>query len=383
MAAKRILYLINNLGSGGAQRQLLELARGLDPMRFKAIVCTYDSTDFFQYSSRYQSIDRICVPKAYKFDPRFVHRIAKIISEQNIDLLHTYLMAPTAWGYLASVLLPTASQVSLICSERSDAHEGPPHWKWIRRWIFPHFDRIICNSERAGRLLQTQLPGKATDITVIPNGIELDYWAATPPADPHVDAVFQRLPPGRLTAVMVASFHPWKDHVTLIRAVRNLPDVRVVLAGKAVVPEAEKSARDMIEQLGLSDRVVIIDAVADVRTLYHHADVVVLSSRFEGFPNVVLEGMATGLPVVSTNVSDIGNWLSPGTHGYVVPIGDELAMADCLGTLATLPQEQRRQMGKAARLLASTFSIDVMVNRTQACYDGVLMARGRRTNGPQ
>lgn len=377
MSRAKVLYLINNLGSGGAQRQLLELANGLDPTRFEPLVCTYDPTDFYGKSSRYADISRICVQKTFKFDLVLAKRIAQIIHTQKIDILHTYLMAPTAWGYLASILPAARHRAALICSERSDANDGPLHWKWIRRWIFPHFDRIICNSERAGRQLKTILPRKAPDIDVIPNGIDIDYWSTKPPADPAVESVFEKLPQAALTAVMVASFHPWKDHVTLIRAIRNLPQVRLVLAGKAIVPESAKLAHDTIREFGLSDRVTIIDAVPDVRTLYQHADVVVLSSRFEGFPNVVLEGMATGLPVVSTDVSDVRDWLSPGVNGFVVPVEDESAMTECLRSLAELPVTQRRQLGNAAQQLARRFSITAMVNLTQACYEGVLVARGR------
>ena len=101
-------------------------------------------------------------------------------------------------------------------------------------------------------------------------------------------------------------------------------------------------------------------------------DALVLTSLFEGFPNVVLEAMSAGLPVIVSDVSDLKKLITPGKEGWVFPVGDDEALADCLTRFSQRTPEERAAMGQAAHKFAAEFTVERMVNKTLACYEKLM-----------
>lgn len=369
----RVAILINNLGSGGAQRQVVELVRRLDPARVDARVWTYHPDRFYLQDPRYAATPVTLFPKRGKLDPLLPLRMARRLHADRIDVLHGYLLTPGAWALAAARLCPR--RVAVVQSERTAVDAGIASWTGIRRFTYPRSDLVIANSERAARLISTTLPVPADRVVAIPNGIETARWAEPAAPDPELEAALAAVPSGTPILAAAASFHRWKDPLTLIRALARLrasgrDRFVAVLAGNVQHQEVLDEVLALVAREGLERHVIRLPSRPDVRALYQRADALVLTSRFEGFPNVVLEAMASRLPVFATDVSDLATLLEDGVHGHVCPVGDDADLARALGSFLDLPAERRRAMGDAClTLVERRFTLDAMVEATTRWYE--------------
>lgn len=195
---------------------------------------------------------------------------------------------------------------------------------------------IVYNSARALDL-HRDYGFRNKNSQVIPNGFDL----------PSPEPVRQAAD----VLGIAARLHPQKDHATFFAAAaatrRRHPGVRFIAAGAGLTPD-NAEVRRMIELAGLPmEAVELRGEVADMASFYRDIDALVLSSRTEGFPNVIGEAMSYGRPAVSTDVGDAAAII--GSTGFVVPPGDEKALAEAMGRMLTLPADGYAALSKAAR----------------------------------
>ena len=213
MRPKRVLYLINNLGSGGAQRQLLELVSNLDRTQVDPLICMYHPLNFFEGNPRYKDIPIITLPKKHTLDGRVVFHLAKLLRKEKIDILHNYLLLPGARGILAAL---ASRQTKVICCEQSDAACGPRSWHLLRRWTYPYADLVIANSDRAAEDIQERFGIAQDKVATIYNGIDIAHWKTRGAPDEHVEKLVEATPPDAVRVAVVGGYHRWKDHATLV-----------------------------------------------------------------------------------------------------------------------------------------------------------------------
>jgi len=301
-----------------------------------------------------------------------VGRLQNLLRAEEVDILHAWLVVPGIWAWLAARGVPGTR---LICTELSDASQGPMLWTLARKLTFPRADLVMANSHRATAIIAEEHGLAPERLAAIHNGIDVPHWSANAPSTPAVENALEKLPKDGIRIVMVGSFHRWKDHAMLIRALRRIGDrapIHVVLIGAAVHPEVLVDTERAIQEAGLSERVIRMEAMSDLRALHQHMDALVLTSRFEGLPNVVLEAMTAGLPVLATDVSDLRQLITDGQEGWVVPVGDDEALADRLMRFARLSVEERGAMRSHARRLGATFTVDQMASDTLKCYEQMM-----------
>ena len=232
--------------------------------------------------------------------------------------------------------------------------------------------RIACCAYTAAQLHQ-QLGYDATKFVVIPNGVDASVYR--PMQDVGVRWRMQHgIPADRPLIGMAARWHPQKDHVGLVDAVRRVHiaghDFACVLVGIGVTRN-EAALMEAISAADLGDRVFPIGRSEDVPTFMNAIDLHVLSSSFgEAFPNVVAEAMACGTPCVATNVGDAA--LIIGDTGWVVPRRDPEALATAIGEALT---EQRNapawldRCRASTRRIVDTFSMRAMVNAYERLWE--------------
>ena len=170
---------------------------------------------------------------------------------------------------------------------------------------------------------------------------------------------------------------PEKDFSGLLRAFEAIESgwrARLFIAGDG--PLREELAR-MVDGLGLA-RVRLLGLRDDLPELYRACDALVLSSAWEGMPNVVLEAMASGTPVVATAVGAVREMIEDGETGFVVPAGDYGALARVMEHMMGLAPEERRVMGEAGqRAVRERHAVESVVGRWEALFGRLLERKGR------
>ena len=245
-------------------------------------------------------------------------------------------------GALAGVagMLSGRPVVTTLRGDDVVASLGSRLHRWILGAALRRSARIVCVSGAMAEQLQARYPRHAGKISVCRNGVE----------DAFLQVVHSVAQPGRLRIVAVASLIRRKGLDVLIDAM-SLARGRAGMTLRVAGDGPERSAlAALVERSGLSGQVEFIGPLPpnDVPAFLADADVYAMSSRSEGRPNVVVEALAAGLPVVSTDLPGNAGLVVADTNGWVVPIGDARAMAAALDDAMDNP-ERRIQMGRDAR----------------------------------
>jgi L-malate glycosyltransferase len=179
-------------------------------------------------------------------------------------------------------------------------------------------------------------------IVVVENAIDVSAYGGA------VDAVAVRrslaIPPDAFVALCPAKLHWQKDHATLLRAVAEVPDVILLLAGDGPL---RANLEALASELGIADRVRFLGWRADVGPLLESSDVFVLASRFEGMSNSLMEAMAAGVPALVSRIPENTVLIDDGESGLVFEVGDAAALAQALRGL--------RDPGLRARLTDAAY----------------------------
>lgn len=374
---RTVALVIGNLELGGAETQLVRLANGLDRSRFRPLLVCLESGGELEHA-----LDRdIPVFKMHlkRVTGRMVRgRVFKALRvlaalrttfrEQRPDIVHGYLPAAYVLGAVAA---RSAGVPVMIASRRGlTAFSGAllPIGKIANRII----DLQICNSEAVREYAIAREGLERERTRVVHNGIDIPHGAqaATLPSEWNGSGP---------RAVMVANLRHYKGHPQVLEAVARVakahPDFRLVLVGDGV--ESERLIHQSRE-LGIDRNVVFAGRRRDAAKLMGAFDFSVLGSSQEGFPNVIMESLACGVPVVSTAVGGVEELITDGVNGRLVPFGDVVAMAGAISWMIEHPDERKR-MGAAGReRVAAEFSTERMISATEEIYDELLSRRSRR-----
>lgn len=244
---------------------------------------------------------------------------------------------------------------------------GPPNRRYLGDLRLA--DALVADGWAADHL--PPLVGRPVER--VPKGVDVARFRPDGPS--HRDALGLR---DRRVAIAVARLVPLKNLAMLIDAVaqlrRRLPAVHLIIVGSG--PDAESLQRRAAE-CGVADRVTFAGDVphAETPAWYRSADVFALSSHFDNSPNAVLEAMASGLPVVSTDVGGVREFVADGIGGALVPAGDAEAMAAALERYLTDAATARAAGSFNAARAAAEFSWRRSAQRLLDVYDRVIAAR--------
>lgn len=343
-----MLFLFGDLQMGGAERQGLLLARHLHEQQ-GALVQVWGlgrGTGPVAEQCDQWGIPWQAVPLHWGLRRRLPHliRLATRLRQLQPDLLLSFAKVPN----LAAALL--WRQCGVRCCVWNQVDAGlllEP--SLLHRYAIARVNHFIANAE-SGQEFLVQSYGRPRDqIRLIRNGIAL--------ASPQHDraAWRQQLKIGASTplAVMVANLSSYKDHKTLLQAWQQLlagwdsRDLPVLaLAGR--FDDQTAALQQQAEQLGMSGQVRFIGSVADISGLLQASDLLVHSSISEGIPNAVLEGMASGLAVVGSDIPGLHEAVGPDGAPFLASVRDSMALAELLRRLLT-DETVRLQQGSLMR----------------------------------
>lgn len=375
-----IAFGITDLDVGGAEKMLVALATGLDRTRWSpSVVCLQPrGTLAERLTLRGIPVESLDIRSAADL-PWALWQWRRILRQQRTRLLQTFLVHANVLGRLAG----RWARVPKIISGVRVADRRTQMIHRLDRWTAGWSDLHICVSSGVRDFTADALRLPDDKFTVIPNGV-------VPPApeEPAVD-LCQRLgiiSKGRIaTLLFVGRLDLQKGLEDLLSALAELnadqtlsKRLRVVCVGTG---PSEAKLKQQTQSMGLQQVVHWAGWQADAVSWMRAADGLVLPSRWEGMPNVVLEAMAVGCPVIATAVEGTREVLEEGKTGWLVPPGRPEMLASAIQRFLDAP-DLRREFGQNGREVVRTkFTIDRMVAAYEACYLE-LLGQGRVERGP-
>jgi glycosyltransferase involved in cell wall biosynthesis len=371
MTPTRIFYIIDTLGAGGAERQLVYLLEHLDRTHFDpAVVTLYDNTYMpYHYADALQALNipiyTLSHGRGWRGRVEALARYVRLMWQWRPAIVHSYLHYANLIARAARVFCPPHRLITAVRTRYSDTELRTEH---LTAWLSDH---IVANGDHvAKRVIEgAKLPTKK--VSVIVNAIPLHQFAQN--SQPLLRAELFR--EARFVAVMVARIDPRKDHMTLLKAVslmQNREGFKLFLIGDVTFLETVREIQAFIERHDLQPFIVHHGATSDVSPYYHAADISLLTSSTEAFPNVILESFAAGKPMIVSSAANAIQLVADGLTGWEFPTGDAAALARCLDKAQVAPREQLREMGEAAKVVAAGYDVGEMTNSYMALYRRLL-----------
>lgn len=369
----RILHVLDSLANGGLENGVLNLIHHMDGGQFEHSICTV----------RTQGVNASRVPagrvqllhlgkrKGSRFQ---LAELRRAIRENQPDIVHS-----RNWGAIEAVV---AVRLNGRCKAIHSEHgfeagvsgREPFRRRAFRRLAFELANRVLCVSKQLRDFHARQTGFSAGRITVIHNGVDSQRFHPDPAARARVRKEFG-IGENEFVIGCVGNLLPVKDHRTLFEALRQLGESangwRLLVAGEG--PERPK-LEQLTRPLSLRVRISLPGTINNVPELLNAFDAYVLPSANEGISNSLLEAMATGLPVIVSDVGGNPEVVEDRISGMLFPVGDEARLGEHLLRLHA-HSRLRGELGKAARLrVREQFSIDSMVRNYELLYRGVLTA---------
>jgi glycosyltransferase involved in cell wall biosynthesis len=369
----KILHVIVGLDAGGAElvlRRLIESHRG--SLEFQHSVVSLTDLGEFGGALIAQGIDvRVMGMRGMTSVPSIMFKLTKLIRQRQPDLVQT-------WMYHADLMGGVAARVAgnrrVIWGIRSaDMIKGTAQSTHVIRRICALLSHvvpatIVCAAE-ASRITHAAIGYEQSKMVVIPNGFELPNTSTLAERRRAFRAEHRWLD-DEFVVGCVGRFNYYKDHANFVKAAgllaKRCPSARFLMVGKGLdFNNAE--LRSLIASTGFPDKFTLLGFRDDVLNCLNALDVFCLSSRSEGFPNVLGEAMSIGIPCVATDVGDVRTLLSQ--TGIIVPKENSSALYAGLAQVFELPQARRAAMGQRGRdRIIAEFSAAKARERFEAIY---------------
>jgi len=370
---RRILFFLESLSAGGAQRQTVELIKRLDRARFDPTILVFHGPRNGDSNHFLPDLAQLQVP-VRNLDLRWTPvdiavgflGVIRAVWRERPAILHCISNRTSHLARLMRPLLPWGLPV--ITSVRT---EYTPRQLFYERCEHVASTRIICNSPHMERTLSQRCHIPLHKLICIPNGVDVARFAANP--DPGLR---QRIAPGAThTAVMMARIARQKSPHILAAAVGRLKQqgrlpagFRLFIVGETNSEELQSELTKVVQAHELGQVITQISQTTAPESFYHLADFTVLASLWEGMPNVVIESLAAGRPVIVSEAANASGLIQENVNGWIVPTNDIDGLSDKLGLVLSMSPEEIRSLAPACARRAADFSLTRMVDRYQDIY---------------
>jgi glycosyltransferase involved in cell wall biosynthesis len=352
-----IAFVLCGLDYGGAERLVLDLIKNIDREIFNVHLITIKGGGKLLAEFEKTGIQIKLFNKTSKLGLKTIWEIKKYFKQQKIDIVHTHLFAGDIWGGIAACL----ARVPIIVSTEHNLNldEG-----WLRK-IFKNFSsvymrKIFAVSEAVREYLIKLEKINPEKIKVIYNGVDLAKFGFI--KDYHFNS-------SQTTLGLIGRLEPQKGHLVALealeRSIVRYPDLKLIIMGDgSLKPIIEQR----IKELDLTDRVIWQATQTDVIPIFRQLDILIVPSLWEGLGIIVLEAMACGLPVITSEVNGLKELIVDGQNGWLFTPSDSLMLAEKIKSLINNQTDLEiiRQNGR--KMVEQKFNIKNISQQYQQAY---------------
>ncbi|MAP24521.1 MAG: hypothetical protein CMM87_03205 [Rickettsiales bacterium] len=357
----RITFVISSLNSGGAERVISQLSNYLVEKNHQVTIITLaelSSKPFYQLSNlvKLRNINKktpknnlfikrlFCILSRVHFLRREIHNSQPNIVVSFIDIMN-----------ITTLLSMFSSKIPVIVSERIDPnhHKIPRLYNWLRKKLYPRSYRIIVQTKCAMNFFCPEIKKKCQ---IIPN----PNWLK-----PNSNKIINLVP---RKIISVGRLNVQKDHETLIKAmpkvVRKFPELTLEIYGEGPL---RPKLQALINNLGLAERVYLVGNRNYIQNYLNNADLFVFPSKYEGFPNALLEAMSLGLPCIASNCSGNNDIIEQNLDGRLFQIANSPLLSKLIINLLS-SYEDRKRLSKNAQLKAQKYEPEKILNQWESLF---------------
>ncbi len=370
-----VLHIIDGLKVGGAETLLCNLVQGLPRERFRISVA---------YSTPGPMIERLTamqvplthLPRLARVDPFLFWNMYKAIRRDPPDIVHTHLFKSDFHGRPAARLAGVPVVVSAL--QNCDDWAKNPFYGRLYGQTIRFADMLIAASEET-RQFEIRYTGAPPDkVITINNAVPVERFVGNEELGKALRAELNIEPHSPLVGI-VARLMPQKDHATFLKSAalikQAIPEARFLIVGEGPL---RSELVEQVNSLGLNNAVIFAGLRKDIPAVMAAIDLLMFSSRWEGLPVALLEGMASAKPAVATAVDGIPGVIIEGTTGLLAPRGDAEGLAHAASKILRDPA-LAAAMGKAGReRVEAHYSNSAAIRRTAELYEQLLQRYQRR-----
>jgi len=372
----RVLILVKGLGLGGVERILSESIPYLNRDRFDYELCYFtpwkdDVVPAFQEAG----IATFCLDISTDASPGNITKVRSFLRQREYHLIHSHSPFPSA---VARMIAPRESLHGIVHTE----HSLPGSRNWITRTAnritYPRCDVVVSVSQVVKADVDKGRIFRPKSSRLVYGGI--GEAALTQVSEDQVLAVRSELgiPEDDKVVGNVAHLRSQKGHdvwlKTAARVLESSPSTTFVIVGREKQRGHQEELESLAASLGISDRVRFVGFRPDPYPYLAAMDVFLMTSEFEGFPIALVEAMAMGRPVVSTDVGGVSEAIGEEETGLLAPAGDDGALARHVVALLEDAPRRKAMAVRASSRARSEFTVERMVDLVEQTYDELLPA---------
>ena len=366
-----ILFLITTFQKDGPGNVLLNIVKNLPKESYNIIVaCLY----------RHGKVQKLIEKEGIKtlnmnqkgvlkgwLDIRALIKIRRILTEYQIDIIHTHLIRADIYGRLAAIRFDTLFIITTI--HNLDFYRKEKKYfilKLLDSYLSKFNDKIITVSKSVMEFTINNQNIPSDKFVTIYNSVDLERFQPT--------YRYNKIKNNNYTVGFLGRLHKQKNLPTLLKATelvnRENKGIKFLIGGEG--PEKEKLVK-ITENLNLINTITFIDYVSDVVNFFTKIDIFVLSSIIEGHPLALLEAMASGLPCVATDAGGISETIINGKSGFVVEKSNPLQLAKRIIEIANNTQLQQKMGRKGREIVEEKFNSIIFAQKHHMLYKSLLV----------
>lgn len=368
-APRRISFLITELDQGGAEQALVHIAQRLDRTRWAPRVISLNDRGPLTEPLERAGIPVTALDAGSVRSPAGIWRatvgLTRCLKEQQPAVLQTFLFHANITGRLAA----RRAGVPVVVSGIRVA-EKRGRWRLrLDQWTDSLVDRHVCVSRSVAEFSIRESGLKDSKVVVIPNGVDVERFAAAEPADL---SRFQ-IPSDARVILTIGRLDEQKNPLGTLRCFAAIAgshqNVHLLLVGQGPL---ESELRRLASDLQLASRVHLAGWQADIPHIMRACDLFVLASNWEGMPNVLLEAAAAGIPVISTRVEGAEEIITCDECGVLVGISNDDQLAAAMSECLADPESAMTRATRLQEFIGKQFTWDSVVDSYSRLYESLL-----------